>query len=50
MRLLSSLTVLMIIIFIMGCNASSDPSNVADFVTMQLLHSNDLVGYLTPCG
>jgi hypothetical protein len=50
MKILTSTTLLIALLLIIGCDAVSDPSLASSTTTLQILHSNDIVGYLKPCG
>ena len=50
MKLFQVSNILMGLLLILGCSAASDKPEMADYATLQILHSNDILGYLTPCG
>ena len=42
--------VVVLFALLLGCNGTSEALNEAETVTFTIYHSNDLVGYLKPCG
>ncbi|MBN1465222.1 hypothetical protein JXA02_05635 [candidate division KSB1 bacterium] len=40
---------LSILLLLIGCDATSDVI-ASDSATLTIFHSNDLMGYMTPCG
>ncbi|NIA30974.1 MAG: hypothetical protein GWP06_13805 [Actinobacteria bacterium] len=47
-NILYSFLALFLLLF--GCNSSSDAIPKADKVSFTIFHSNDIIGYLKPCG
>lgn len=40
----------MLSLLLIACNSSSQPTARKETATLTLFHSNDITGYLTPCG
>jgi hypothetical protein len=37
-------------LFFIACNSSSEPTAKKETATLTIFYSNDFTGYLTPCG